>query len=237
LIEYLDGNDNGVTQYVSTEPARYKNNTSLASRISRLNPSWNETGVNVDVSSLYLLAFCPVIQLNSDQERFRLAMKVAEEEVLNCVHYLHDSWLPARSLVVESFEKRFDIHPSGKIMKLDTFCPWKSYLFQLEEEQHTPAEQMVQYVLYEDESKRWRVQAVPASPDSFECRLALPSEWRGVRDDALDKLIGLDGCIFVHAAGFIGGHQKYEGALHMATMSLQIAESNAAKRKASEMEQ
>ncbi len=39
--------------------------------------------------------------------------------------------------------------------------------------------------------------------------LAVPAcRWRGVRDEALDKLTGIDGCIFVHAAGFIGGGQR-----------------------------
>ncbi|SGY12890.1 BQ5605_C011g06644 [Microbotryum silenes-dioicae] len=35
--------------------------------------------------------------------------------------------------------------------------------------------------------------------ESFESRHPLPEAWRGVRDDALSKLTGIDGCIFVHA--------------------------------------
>lgn len=29
--------------------------------------------------------------------------------------------------------------------------------------------------------------------------------WRGVRDEALSQVSGIDGCIFVHMSGFIGG--------------------------------
>ena len=62
------------------------------------------------------------------------------------------------------------------------------------------------YVIYPDETgKNWRVQAVPVSPESFESRKALPEAWRGVRDDELSKLSGIEGCVFVHASGFIGG--------------------------------
>lgn len=61
-------------------------------------------------------------------------------------------------------------------------------------------------MLYPDETGgNWRIQAVPIAPESFESRKALPEQWRGVRDDALSQLSGVDGCIFVHASGFIGG--------------------------------
>ena len=46
-------------------------------------------------------------------------------------------------------------------------------------------------------------------------------EWRGVRDEELSKLSGIPGCIFVHASGFIGGNETYEGALEMARRTLQ----------------
>lgn len=62
------------------------------------------------------------------------------------------------------------------------------------------------YVLYpEDTSGNWRVQAVSVSNDSFESRKALPEAWRGLRDEELSKVSGIEGCIFVHASGFIGG--------------------------------
>ena len=52
-------------------------------------------------------------------------------------------------------------------------------------------------------------------------RLSLLEEWRGVRDQELSDLSGIPGCIFVHAGGFIGGNETYEGALEMATRTLQ----------------
>lgn len=47
-------------------------------------------------------------------------------------NYYH-SWLPARQLVVNALQRRFEVDPSGKIMVLDRYCPWTSHLFDLEE--------------------------------------------------------------------------------------------------------
>jgi uncharacterized UPF0160 family protein len=68
------------------------------------------------------------------------------------------------------------------------------------------------------------VQAVGAAPGSFESRKALPAPWRGLRDAELSAAAGLPGCTFVHASGFIGGHETLEGALEMARRALAFAE-------------
>jgi uncharacterized UPF0160 family protein len=79
-------------------------------------------------------------------------------------------------------------------------------LFELEAEQGISEDELPFYVIYPDETGgNWRIQAVPVSPESFDSRKALPEKWRGVRDDELSKISGVDGCIFVHASGFIGG--------------------------------
>ena len=44
--------------------------------------------------------------------------------------------------------------------------------------------------------------------------------YRGLRDDALSQATGVDGCIFIHAAGFIGGNKTKEGALKLAQIGL-----------------
>jgi uncharacterized UPF0160 family protein len=45
--------------------------------------------------------------------------------------------------------------------------------------------------------------------------------WKGLRDDALSKESGIEGGIFVHISGFIGGNKTKEGALAMARKALQ----------------
>jgi len=53
-------------------------------------------------------------------------------------------------------------------------------------------------------------------------RRSLPESWRGLRDDELSRKSGIDGCIFVHASGFIAGNRTYDGALLMAQRALQL---------------
>lgn len=71
-----------------------------------------------------------------------------------------------------------------------------------------------------------RIQCIPLRPDTFENRLSMPAAWRGLRDDALDECVKKDGvpegCIFVHASGFIGGHKTKEGVLAMARASIRL---------------
>lgn len=74
--------------------------------------------------------------------------------------------------------------------------------------------------MQDDREKKWRIQAVAISPDSFDSRKALPAEWRGLRDQELSKESGIPDCVFVHASGFIGGHATEPGALLMARKAL-----------------
>lgn len=60
------------------------------------------------------------------------------------------------------------------------------------------------------------------APDKFESRKALPSQWRGLRDDELSKESGIPGGVFIHMSGFIGGNKTYEGALAMAKAALEL---------------
>lgn len=91
-------------------------------------------------------------------------------------------------------------------------------------EQEMKVETPIKYVLYEDTANnKWRIQCVSVRADSFENRLGLPLEWRGLRDDELSKISGIPGCVFVHYNRFIGGNATYEGVLQMAAKSLEMA--------------
>ena len=133
------------------------------------------------------------------------------------------SWLPARDIVAAALDAAPSVHPSGEVILLETTCPWKAHLMELEEERGIAGS--VKYALFTDRSGAWRIQAVPISPDSFQSRLPLPEPWRGVRDAELDAKaeLGVDGAIFVHASGFIGGHKTYEGVVAMANKALALA--------------
>ncbi|XP_029907745.1 MYG1 exonuclease [Myripristis murdjan] len=201
FVEEVDAVDNGISQ--CDGEARYAVSTTLSARVSHLNPRWNSKNEDTE-------------------EGFRKAMVLVGEEFLDRLDYYQSSWLPARTVVEEAVKARHQVDPSGEVVLFSQGgCPWKEHLFALEKE--LQLETTIKFVLYPDQNGQWRVQCVPAGLNTFQNRLPLPEEWRGVRDNALSELCGIKGCIFVHAGGFIGGNQTQEGALEMARRTLQAA--------------
>eukprot|EP00191_Tetraselmis_sp_GSL018_P004203 CAMPEP_0177610364 /NCGR_PEP_ID=MMETSP0419_2-20121207/19723_1 /TAXON_ID=582737 /ORGANISM="Tetraselmis sp., Strain GSL018" /LENGTH=321 /DNA_ID=CAMNT_0019105631 /DNA_START=117 /DNA_END=1082 /DNA_ORIENTATION=+ len=201
FVEGLDGIDNGVDQYVSAEAPRYKESTNLSSRVARLNPRWNEPKSE-----------------EVETERFLRASELAGSEFCEAVDYYGRCWLPARSVVEAAIAKRKEVDPSGEIVVFEKPCPWKEHLYAIEEE--LGLDVPIKFCIYSPREADWRVQAVSVQPSSFENRKSLP--WRGLRDSDLSEASGIEGCVFVHANGFVGGNKTYEGALAMARKALVV---------------
>lgn len=201
LVEEVDAVDNGISQY-DGEP-RYAVSTTLSARVGHLNPRWNSSSQDTE-------------------EGFQKALALVGAEFLDRVDFYQNSWLPARVVVEEAVRMRNQVDPSGEVLVFSQGgCPWKEHLFTLEKE--LEVETPIKFILYPDQNGQWRVQCVPAGLHTFQNRLSLLEEWRGVRDQALSELSGIPGCIFVHAGGFIGGNRTKEGALEMARRTLQAA--------------
>jgi len=200
FMEEVDANDNGIATHDGK--ARYAVTTTLASRVANLRPHWNDPEQDFD-------------------KGFYKAMNLAWPELEERIHFYAKVWWPAREIVAKALENRFNVHSSGKILLLDNGgCPFKEHLYELEEEQGISGE--ILYVLFADQSGNWRVLAVGCKDEGFKSRLALPEEWRALRDQDLSDKSGIKDCIFAHASGFIGGNKTKEGALEMAVKSLKI---------------
>jgi uncharacterized UPF0160 family protein len=140
FVEALDGIDNGISAYPGDLTPLYKSRTDLSSRVGKLNPEWNEEG-SVDIA-----------------QRFAQAMELTGREFAQEVNFYAKSWLPARHIVKEALAKRFDVHPSGQILRLDTFTLWKNHLLDIEVEDNVP--NLILYVLYaEAGSNKWSGEA------------------------------------------------------------------------------
>ncbi|XP_061146512.1 UPF0160 protein MYG1, mitochondrial isoform X2 [Syngnathus typhle] len=201
FVEEVDAIDNGISQ-CDGEP-RYAISSTLSARVGHLNPRWNSKSQDTE-------------------EGFKKALALVGDEFLDRLDFYITSWLPARQVVEKAVNERYKVDPSGQVMEFSQGgCPWKEHLFALEKE--LQVETPIKYVLYSDQNGHWRVQCVPAGLNTFQSRLPLLEEWRGIRDDELSKLSGIEGCIFVHTSGFIGGNKTREGALEMARRTLQAA--------------
>lgn len=198
FIAYVDANDNGVNAYQGV--ALYPNTTSYASRIGRMNPEWNEP--DMDQST-----------------QFKLAMDLAEEELVCQIRSVAKSFIPAYEIVKKAIDNRFDVHKSGSVICLDTCCPWKEHLCEIEKAMNI--EGQIKFVLYKDTNEGYRIQTVPLSQGSFQFRHGIHSDWRGLDREKLKEVCKIDDVVFVHSSGFIGGARSYDSALKMAELSLQ----------------
>jgi uncharacterized UPF0160 family protein len=202
FVEHIDGIDNGIEAFEG--PGMNKkysfSSTLLSSRVGTFNPEWNET--NVD-----------------EMARFKQAMQLVFLEFSSFVTSMVDSWLPARLVVQRAINERFETHTSGKVIKLELACPWKDHLVDIEQELNIAGQLL--YALYPEGggvNPVWRIQAVPL--DGFTSRLALAEGLRGLRDDALSTAAGVDGCVFVHASGFVGGAKSLNAVIKLAEISM-----------------
>ena len=94
----------------------YRSSTGLGSRIARCNPEWNAPATK------------------TQHKQFKKAMKIAEEEFFACLHGMVLVHMPAYDTVRQCFDAREDFHPSGEIMFMHCFAPWKAFVSDIEEE-------------------------------------------------------------------------------------------------------
>ena len=205
FVQAVDANDNGVARYEGAGQQQYEDHTSLGARVSALNPAWNEPAGEAE-----------------QRKGFEAAMEMTGGEFLQRLNYVHKTWLPGRQYVQQAISGRHEVHPGGRVIRLPRYCPWKDHLYSLESEMGV--EEPLLYCLFEDDrEKKWRITCVSETPQSFVNRLSLPEAWRGLRGEELSQVSGIPGCIFVHANGFIGGNDTFEGALAMVTKALEGA--------------
>lgn len=155
FIQEIDGIDNGVPQH-SDEPV-YRITTHLSARVGNFNSQWNS---NDDYD---------------EQGQFEKAKKLAGEELLDKILYFATVWWPARSIVQQAIKNRYDLHESGKIIKLEKMCPWKEHLYNLEKQEG--CEKEILYCIAESGAGDQRVICVPNTSNSFVCRKFLPPSW------------------------------------------------------------
>jgi len=213
FMEAIDAIDTGVEPIppAAASPAvqlQYRDSTGLSSRVGRINPRWNEID---DATN----------EPPDPDARFEIASRMCGDDFLSILTKIVESDLPARSIVESAVQSRYECDPSGEIICLPSGgLPWKSQIYELERDYKLSVS--IKYVLYTDQAGMWRIQCVSVEGAAFENRLGLPAKWRGVRDNDLSKVAGIEGCTFCHASGFIGGNRNYDGVLEMARRALEI---------------
>lgn len=234
LVEAFDANDNGISVYdpqelrkAGIEKKLNDKGFSLASVVGRYNHAPITPLVDaVSANGAPPAAGKPEKTQDEEDARFLRASTFVGEQFSLELSDKFTSWLPARAVVAQAFNSRQALDPAGRVIVIPhrpEGVPWSDHLYSLEEESGCPGQ--VLYALFAENGEpnsKWRIRAVSLEPGSFENRKGLPEAWRGVRDEELSKVSGVPGCVFVHAGGFIGGNQTFDGALEMAKKAVEL---------------
>lgn len=226
FIEAFDANDNGISAFdmqklrdLGVEKKFNDRGFSIASVVGRLNHA-RKGAASEDTKTKE--------QAQAEEDaRFLKASEFTGTQFDSELADAAGSWLPARHVVHQAFDERKQYDSQGRILVIPwrkEGVPWQDHLYHIEAEQGNQGN--VLYALFAENGEansKWRIRSVSQSSEGFELRKPLPEAWRGVRDEELSKLAGIDGSIFVHASGFIGGNATFEGALAMAQKALEIS--------------
>ena len=127
--------------------------------------------------------------------------------------------MPAYDIVKQAYDAREEFHPSGDIMFMDRFAPWKGYVFDIEEELGLQGK--LKFMISQDQRQMWRTQTMTKTQGTFDMRVPLCEAWRGLRQQELQEASGFADAEFVHRAGFTGGAWSKESAINMCLKSIE----------------
>jgi len=143
----------------------------------------------------------------SMDEAFTRAVFFAEEIIKREVAHTRDE-ISAREKVKEIYKSTED----KRILILEEKMPWEGVV--------TDELKEVLFVVYEQNSKEWRIKAVRKDWSTFESRKLLPGKWRGKMGSELAKISGVSDATFCHPNGFTGGAGSKDGVIKMAHFAL-----------------
>lgn len=184
----VDMGDNGVSVYKATHPGLHP--FLFHHLVFAFRPTWKERDQ------------CGVDSDPGFHDVFEIAKKFLDREL----RVLKDRKEGYR-LVEEEYRNVSD----KKIVVLSRPLPWEEVLARYPE----PL-----FAVYpnacDGAEARWCVQAVRSDIDAFENRANLPAAWRGLMNEELVKMSGIEGALFCHRTGFFGSANSKEGAIAMA---------------------
>lgn len=170
-------------------PTDYRN-VHISYLISLFNPKWDENQDDTDEYFFKTLNFAEII-FNK---------------------FLEDTFakFKAKKMVDEAIEES-----KNGTMILEKNIPWKEFLL---ESKNIKANK-INFVIFPSKRGGYNVYAVPVEIGSFKNRKDMPIDWRGKRDEELQKVTGIKTARFCHNAGFICSLEKKEDAIKLAELA------------------
>ena len=192
LIQGVDATDNGAMPKTESESTGpVVRNMSFSAIISSFNPTWDSS--------------------EDPDEAFIKAVEFAETVFENTLKNA-TAKAKAQKIVEEAIEKSQE-----HIMVLEQFVPWQEFIFASE----NPKAAEVQFVVFPSNRGGYNWQCVPDVLGSFGQRKTVPSEWRGLSGENLQRVTGVPTANFCHAAGFLGSAETFEDAYALAKLAVE----------------
>ena len=144
------------------------------------------------------------------------AVNVAFEQAVNVAKVvLENAIREAKGLeMAKAIVEQGTLLENGRLLILEHGVPWKETVVE-----SSKYDQLL-YVIYPDAQAKWHLCCVPDKAGSFSNRKSLPAAWAGLDGEELDKVTGIQGCVFCHRARFVGGHIKKQGVIAMAKLAI-----------------
>lgn len=213
FVKPIDGGDNGIDPCVAVgEGARleilYSDCITIASKVGAFNPQWDDEDRD-DPERV--------------RERFEKALAYMRDEFGGYADGFVAHHLPvyeeAMRLVRAGSEAAERTGRPERIITLERYMPLKDVVPEVERMLGVPPERGACFIVAPRESGDWAVLTVPLVRGSKAFRVGLRAEWRGLRDCEREGIP----IRFVHMTGFMGVSPTREGALRMASLSLEGA--------------
>ena len=166
-------------------------NMSFSNIISSFNPTW-DSNEDSDEAFIRAVEFAKIICENT--------LKNAESKVR------------AEKIVNDAIEISQE-----HIMVLSQYVPWQEFVFSSEIAKAAD----VQFVVFPSKRGGYNWQCVPDVLGGFGQRKPVPSEWKGLSGENLQKVTGVPTATFCHPAGFLGSAETFKGAYELAKLAVE----------------
>ena len=191
-IQGVDATDNGAMPKTESESTGpVVRNMSFSAIISSFNPTWDSS--------------------EDPDEAFIKAVEFAETVFENTLKNA-TAKAKAQKIVDEAIEKSQD-----HIMVLDRFVPWQEVIFSSENAKASE----VLFVVFPSNRGGYNWQCVPDVLGGFGQRKPVPSEWKGLSGEKLQKVTGITTATFCHPAGFLGSAETFKDAYALAKLAVE----------------
>ncbi|ELP85627.1 hypothetical protein EIN_409160 [Entamoeba invadens IP1] len=199
FIIAIDANDNGIDPYDGTP--LFRDSTTLPARVAKLNSKGNG-----------------MLRM----EQFMKAQELVRSEFIEFFSAIYFKVIPSLPPVSDVFKTREKYDAEGRILVFKNKCNWRDFLEDLETEEALKTgklRQVLYVVSFDDTRGQWGCIAVPIAQGSFKMRKPFPLPWRGLRDEKMSEVTGVEGSVFTHNSGFLCCHKTYDGMLKLTQLA------------------